>query len=293
MGETEKAKVSQNKGMYVLPNLFTTGSLFAGFYALISAINMHFTTAAIAIFISALLDSLDGRVARLTNTQSAFGAEYDSLADIVSFGICPSLVIYMWSLSNLHQIGWLVSFIFVASCALRLARFNSSPASTNKRYFFGLPVPAAASVISGFVWVFSGNMQSSFILSIIVAILVFFLSIMMVSNVKYRSFKDYDLKASKGFTSMVAVVLAIAFIALSPAYVLFAVFFIYALSGPLTLLYDNNFFRKGIKSRLVKNDDLVVGKPSNSNESELSKKLEEENDLDIETSEKIGSNKPK
>ena len=244
MEETEKAQASKNKGMYLLPNLFTTGSLFAGFYALISAINMHYSTAAVAIFISALLDSLDGRVARLTNTQSAFGAEYDSLADIVSFGICPGLVVYLWSLSNLNQFGWLISFIFVASCGLRLARFNSSPASDDKRYFYGLPVPAAASVLAGLVWVCSGNSHSGYTISVIVAILTFFLAIMMVSNIKYRSFKDYDLKGSKGFTSMVVVVLAIAFIALSPSYVLFIVFFLYALSGPSSYIYSKFIKRK-------------------------------------------------
>jgi CDP-diacylglycerol--serine O-phosphatidyltransferase len=235
--ETEKSKSNTNKGMYVLPNLFTTGALFAAFYSLIAAINSNFEIAAIAIFVSALLDSLDGRVARMTNTQSAFGAEYDSLADIVSFGVCPGLVVYLWSLSSLNQIGWLVSFIFVASCGLRLARFNSSPASSSKRYFYGLPSPSAAAVIAGLVWVAGSEGTTSLTAAIFVAILTFFLALMMVSNVKYRSFKDYDLKGSKGFTPMFLVVLVIAFIALSPAYVLFIVFFLYALSGPAAFLY--------------------------------------------------------
>ncbi len=235
--KTEKSKASENKGMYILPNLFTTGALFSGFYAIIAAVHMDFVAAAVAIFISAVLDSLDGRVARLTNTQSAFGAEYDSLADIVSFGVCPALVAYLWSLNNLNQIGWLVSFVFVASCGLRLARFNSSIDSGSKRYFFGLPCPAAAAVIAGLVWVAGEHGTTNFVGSIFVGILVLFVGLMMVSNFKYRSFKDYDFKDSKGFTSMVAVVLIIAFIATSPAYVLFTVFFLYALSGPAVFLY--------------------------------------------------------
>ncbi len=235
-----KQEDSKNFGIYLLPNLFTTAAIFSGFYAIVSAMNGSFSSAAIAIFIAALLDSLDGRVARMTNTQSKFGAEYDSLADIVSFGVAPALIIYTWALLPLGQVGWLVAFLFVACNALRLAKFNANLGKGDKRYFYGLPVPAAACLIAGIVWV--GHKYeasgSGVGFSILIAIVALYLAAMMVSNVKYRSFKDFDVKGKVGFTSVVFVVLIFACIALDPAHVLFFIFGLYALSGPFVHVWS-------------------------------------------------------
>ena len=152
VGESVAAK--PHKGIYLLPNAFTTAALFSGFFAIVQAMNLRFDTAAVAIFVSMVLDSLDGRVARLTNTQSDFGAEYDSLADMVSFGAAPALVIYEWSLRGLGKWGWVAAFVYVAGAALRLARFNTNLAVVDKRFFQGLPSPASAALVAGFVWVF-------------------------------------------------------------------------------------------------------------------------------------------
>ena len=230
-----KQEESKNFGIYLLPNLFTTAAIFSGFYAIVAAMNGRFSSAAIAIFIAAILDSLDGRVARMTNTQSKFGAEYDSLADIVSFGVAPALIVYSWALKPLGQVGWLAAFLFVAGNALRLAKFNSNLGKGGKRYFYGLPVPASACLIAGIVWVGNRYEAGGTGLSIIMAIVMLYLSVMMVSNVKYRSFKDFDLKGKVGFTSVVFVVLLYACIALDPAHVLFVIFGLYAISGPIAL----------------------------------------------------------
>lgn len=222
----------KSKSIYLLPNLFTSAALFSGFYAIVAASQHHFKAAAIAIFIAMIMDALDGRVARMTGTQSAFGAEYDSLADIVSFGVTPALVVYFWALQPLKQIGWLISFLFVACVALRLARFNTSPTSGDKRYFYGLPCPSGAAVIAGYVWLGQAYHFNGLINSIIVAMMTVYLSWMMVSNVKFRSFKDYDFKSSVPFTTVVLVILLYMCIALDPEHVLFILFALYALSGP-------------------------------------------------------------
>lgn len=225
-----------HRGIYLLPNLFTTGALFAGFYAIVSAMNGRFESAAIAIFIAMVLDGLDGRVARMTNTQSAFGAEYDSLADMVSFGLAPALVVYTWALSDIGKLGWLGAFIYTACTALRLARFNTQVGRADKRYFQGLASPAAAAVVAGMVWVgqnyFSNGQQVAY-LALVVTI---FAGVLMVSNVRYRSFKDLDLKGKVPFVAILAVVLVFVLISLDPPQVLFAGFGIYALSGPVFTL---------------------------------------------------------
>ncbi|MCF6767887.1 CDP-diacylglycerol--serine O-phosphatidyltransferase [Thiotrichales bacterium 19S11-10] len=227
-------ETNKNKGIYLLPNLFTSAALFSGFYAIVAASQHHFRIAAIAIFVAMIMDALDGRVARMTGTQSAFGAEYDSLSDMVSFGVSPALVVYFWALEPLKQVGWLISFLFVACVALRLARFNTSTSSSDKRYFYGLPCPAAAAAIAGYVWLGQLYGFQGVANSIIVAIMTVYLSLMMVSSIKYRSFKDYDFKSSVPFATVVAIVLIyILFVALDPEHVLFTAFSIYALSGPL------------------------------------------------------------
>ena len=224
------------RGIYLLPNLFTTGCLFAGFYAIVAAMSDRFEAAAVAIFIAMIMDSLDGRVARLTNTQSDFGAEYDSLADMVSFGLAPSLVIFEWALFSLGKLGWLAAFIYTAAAALRLARFNTQVETAEKRYFQGLPSPAAAAVVTGVVWVGSdyGHLGQDWRIPAI--ILTLFAGVLMVSNIRYRSFKDLDLKGRIPFVTMLIVVLVFVFVSIDPPQVLFAIFLGYALSGPVVTL---------------------------------------------------------
>lgn len=218
-------------GIYILPNLFTTASLFAGFYAIVAAMRGFFDIAAIAIFIAMILDTLDGRVARLTNTQSAFGAEYDSLSDMVAFGLAPALTVYEWSLQYLGKIGWLGAFVFVAAVALRLARFNSQQGNADKRYFTGLSCTAAAGILAGCVWVFCNIRAGDLLPSICVELLTVCAAIAMISNMKYRSFKDFDIKNRVPFVTILFIILLFVCIALKPDIVLFTVFSVYGLSG--------------------------------------------------------------
>jgi CDP-diacylglycerol--serine O-phosphatidyltransferase len=237
---TEEAVAAEAKrphrGIYLLPNLFTTGCLFAGFFAIVSAMNGRFESAAVAIFIAMILDGLDGRVARMTNTQSAFGAEYDSLADMVSFGLAPALVVYTWALSDIGKLGWLGAFIYTASTALRLARFNTQVGRADKRYFQGLASPAAAAVVAGMVWVGQGYFSEGSQIDYLALVVTICSGLLMVSNVRYRSFKDLDLKGKVPFVAILAVVLVFVLISLDPPQVLFAGFAIYALSGPVVTL---------------------------------------------------------
>lgn len=225
------------RGIYLLPNLFTTAALFSGFYAIVAAINDRFEAAAIAIFIAMIFDGIDGRVARMTHTQSAFGAEYDSLSDLVSFGLAPALVMYEWTLSGLGKAGWLAAFIYTATTALRLARFNTQVGKMDKAYFQGLPSPAAAAVLAGFVWFITDYQFDQTILAIPSLILTVFIGLLMVSNIRYRSFKDLNLRGKVPFFAILLVVLVFVLISIDPPQVLFFVFLLYALSGPvLTLL---------------------------------------------------------
>lgn len=228
----EKPKSRLGRGIYLLPNLFTTASLFSGFYAIVAAMNGDFENAAVAIFISMVLDGLDGRVARMTNTQSAFGAEYDSLVDMVAFGVAPALVAFSFNLQTLGNIGWIATFIYVAGAALRLARFNTQIGTVSKRYFIGLPSPSAAAVVAGFVWAMHDAEQSK-LLTLLTMLVVAGAGILMVSNVLYYSFKELDLKRRVPFATLLGIVLAFAVIALDPPIVMFLVFIAYALSGPV------------------------------------------------------------
>lgn len=225
------SNTKKRRGIYLLPNLFTTGALFGGFYAVIAAMNDRFEAAALAIFISMILDGLDGRVARMTNTQSDFGAEYDSLSDMISFGIAPALIMYTWSLSFLGKIGWIAAFIYVVSAALRLARFNTQIGHADKRYFQGLASPAAAGFIVGFVWVCAENQITGESLKYLVMILTIAAGLLMVSNVKYRSFKDLDLKNKVPFVTILIMVLVFIFIVYQPPFILFTIFALYTFSG--------------------------------------------------------------
>ncbi len=224
-------QTKKRRGIYLLPNLFTTGALFGGFYAVIAAMNDRFEAAALAIFISMILDGLDGRVARMTNTQSDFGAEYDSLSDMISFGIAPALIMYSWSLSYLGKIGWIAAFIYVVSAALRLARFNTQIGHADKRYFQGLASPAAAGFVVGFVWVCTENQISGGHLTYLVFLMTIGAGLLMVSNIKYRSFKDLDLKNKVPFVTILIMVLAFVFIIYQPPFILFSIFALYTFSG--------------------------------------------------------------
>ncbi|MEP3349495.1 MAG: CDP-diacylglycerol--serine O-phosphatidyltransferase [Marinomonas sp.] len=230
-------KKQPRKGVYLLPNLFTTAALFSGFYAIIAAMDGNFSNAAVAIFISMVCDGLDGRVARLTHTQSAFGAEYDSLADMVSFGIAPALIVFTWSLEPLGKIGWIAAFVYAVGAALRLARFNTMLAVEEKRYFTGLPSPAAAAILAGVIWAASEKGVSGDSLSILMALLVPVVGLLMVSNVKYRSFKDLNLKGRVPFVVFLIAILVFVLIALEPSLVLMVVFCAYGLWGPLGLIF--------------------------------------------------------
>jgi CDP-diacylglycerol--serine O-phosphatidyltransferase len=237
---TEQTIKKRRRGIYLLPNLITTAALFAGFYGIVAATQDKFEQAAVAIFIAMILDGLDGRVARMTNTQTAFGAEYDSLADMASFGLAPALVMYEWSLSSLvnvsfplGKLGWLAAFLYVASGALRLARFNTKASNTDKRYFQGLPSPAAAAVVVGFVWACFDNGIKGDEVSMIALAIIVFSGLMMVSNISYYSFKDIDFHNKVPFMAMLVVVMVFVFFAIDPPITLFGCFMLYALSGPV------------------------------------------------------------
>jgi CDP-diacylglycerol---serine O-phosphatidyltransferase len=228
----------QSRGIYLLPNLFTTAALFSGFYSIVAAMKGYYDSAAIAIFIAMIADTLDGRVARLTNTQTAFGAQYDSLSDMVAFGIAPALIVYSWSLNHLGKLGWLASFLYTAGAALRLARFNIQPHDYDKRYFQGLPSPPAAAVIASTVWLgYNYDIQGDFI-AIPIAILTVLIGALMVSTIRYHSFKQIDLKGKVPFFVLVIPILVIAAVAIAPPEVLFSIFFIFALSGPGVTLFE-------------------------------------------------------
>jgi len=228
------ARKHRHAGIYLLPNLFTTGSLFAGFYGVVAAINSLFDIAAIAIIIAMLLDGIDGRVARLTNTQSDLGAEYDSLADMVSFGLAPALIVYYWSLSGLGKLGWLAAFLYTAATALRLARFNTQTDKTDKQFFQGLPSPAAAGLVAAVIWFGSlFDFRESGTMVVATLIVTIGAALLMVSNVRYYSFKDFDLRGRVPFVSILAVVMVFILVSLEPAVILLVIFAAYTLSGPV------------------------------------------------------------
>ena len=233
--KTNKA-LQPARGIYLLPNLLTTAGLFSGFYAVVSSMNGHFISAAIAIFIAMIFDGLDGRVARMTNTQSEFGAEYDSMADMLSFGIAPGIVAYNWALSSFGKFGWLAAFIYVACAALRLARFNTQVGIADKRYFQGLASPAAAGVIASLVWVGSEYQIEGQDYGLIVGLITIASGLLMVSNFRYNSFKEVDWRGKVNFFVVLLIVLAFVVIASSPENILLIIFFLYACSGPFTTI---------------------------------------------------------
>ena len=255
-------KATPSKGVYILPNLITTAALFSGFYAIIAAMNGRFEVAAVAVFIAMILDGADGRVARWTNTTSEFGAQYDSLADLVSFGVAPAVVIYQWALVHMAlesaawcKVGWMAAFIYVACGALRLARFNVQIEEVDKRYFIGLPSPASAAIMVGMVWFFQDLDVTGRSVQIPALIMTIGAGLLMVSNVQYTSFKDFDYRSKVPYLAVLAVVLAFALAAIDPPKVLFSVFLIYALSGPVYWILRKFGYIKAVPVINLGNDE--------------------------------------
>jgi CDP-diacylglycerol--serine O-phosphatidyltransferase len=228
---TAAIETARKRGIYILPNLFTTLSLFAGFYAIVQGMNHEFEKAAVAIFVAMVLDSLDGRVARLTRTQSAFGAEYDSLSDMVSFGAAPALVVYEWALRDLGRLGWIAAFVYCAGAALRLARFNTQLSVADKRWFTGLPSPAAAALVAGMIWVFNDYQVNGGQVKGLAAAITIYAGITMVSGVKFYSGKDINLRRAMPFWMALIFVVILLLISSAPSIVLWGVMLCYGVSG--------------------------------------------------------------
>ncbi len=255
---SEGGKSVRRRGIYLLPNLLTTGAMFAGFYAVIAGMGGDFRSACIAIIVAMFLDGLDGRVARMTKTQSAFGAEYDSLSDMLAFGVAPALICFSWSLSQLGNIGWTVAFVYVACAALRLARFNVEQGTADKRYFVGLASPSAAGVVVFMVWTFHEyQLESNAFVAIITAIVTFLSGILMVVNIRYHSFKDLD-RNRVPFVVMLAVIMIIVIVSWDPPTVLWLIAIAYAASGPAMAIYD----RKKQKVAMKVGEPVVANSPA-------------------------------
>ncbi len=238
MADIHAVKKKPRRGIYLLPNLFTSASLFSGFYSMIAAIQGNYDAAAWAILISGVFDGLDGRVARMTGTTSKFGVEYDSLADMVAFGVAPGILAFLWGLQGFGRLGWLAGFLFVATTALRLARFNTlseSKVAENKKYFMGLPCPSAAIMLATTVLLFHHFGITGQVRHYGVLFMVYALSFLMVSSVRYHSFKEIRWVQQHPFSSMVALILAMVVVAVEPSVTLFMLFIVYVLSGPLLI----------------------------------------------------------
>lgn len=234
--EKPQKRLISRRGIYLLPNLLTTGALFSGYYAITSAIGGRYETAVIAIFVAMILDGLDGRVARLTHTESEFGVQYDSLSDMVSFGAAPALVMYLWAFVGFGKVGLFAAFVHMAGGALRLARFNAQVGTADKRYFQGLPSPAAAAIIAGFIWICLEHSYDIDVVKYPAIVLTISTGLLMVSNFRYSSFKEIDFRGKVPFIVAISVMLAIAFVMAQPETMLFLLFLGYAISGPIVTL---------------------------------------------------------
>ncbi|GMG88562.1 CDP-diacylglycerol--serine O-phosphatidyltransferase [Biformimicrobium ophioploci] len=240
---SENGQKVRARGIYLLPNMITTGALFSGFYAIVASMNGKFEWAAIAIFVAMVLDGLDGRVARLTNTQSAFGVQYDSLSDMVSFGLAPALVVFNWGLGeHLGKFGWAAAFIYAACGALRLARFNTQVDTVDKGIFVGLASPTAAAIVASMVWV-GHDMEVGTPTAVAAALVTMLAGLLMVSNFRYSSFKGLDMKGRVPFVMMLLVILVFALVTVDPPRVLFTIAVLYTCSGPAAWLLGR--FGKG------------------------------------------------
>ncbi len=255
-------KARRRQSIYLLPNLFTTACLFSGFYAIVMAMNSQFTQAAVAIFVAMVLDSLDGRVARLTNTTSDFGANYDSLADMVSFGVAPALIVYEWALQGMGKLGWLAAFIYVAGAALRLARFNTNASVIDKRFFQGLPSPAAAALVAGLVWLVTDLRETRFMTQAVADLrwlvwgLTVYAGVTMVSSVPFYSFKDINLRRSVPFIFIAIGALLLVLISQDPPTMLFLLVSAYGVSGYAVYLWQKSHGAKVVLFAEAEKKDL-------------------------------------
>jgi CDP-diacylglycerol--serine O-phosphatidyltransferase len=222
----------RRRGIYLLPNLFTTAALLSGFFAVVQGMNNEWERSCVAIFIAMILDSMDGRIARMTRTQSEFGAQYDSLSDMVSFGVAPALIMYQWAMQPLGRWGWIAAFVYCAGAGLRLARFNANIGIVDKRYFQGLPSPAAAGVVVGFIWIFNDfGLDPSTWVRWLALLATLFAGVSMVTNIPFYSFKDLNFRRSVPFWATLLVVVSATVISVKPPVVLFGLFVVYAISG--------------------------------------------------------------
>lgn len=253
--KAEGADKPRRRGIYLLPNAFTTAALFCGFYAIVMAMNQKFEHSAWAIFIAMVLDGLDGRIARLTNTQSEFGAQYDSLSDMVSFGAAPALVMYEWSLRGLGKLGWIAAFVYCAGAALRLARFNTNIEVVDKRFFQGLPSPSAAALVAGFILLMVDQEVSGIELKWVSWSIAVFAGLTMVTNVPFYSFKDVNFRKSVPFIAVFLIALAFALVSIDPPKVLFPIFIAYGLSGYVVSVWR---LAKGKPVSLIQTDSEPV-----------------------------------
>jgi CDP-diacylglycerol--serine O-phosphatidyltransferase len=251
-------KKDHRSGIYLLPNLLTTASLFAAFYSIVASLKGQYETAAIVIFIGMIADGLDGRIARMTNTQTTFGAEYDSLSDMVTFGVAPALLLYSSNLQQLGKFGWLVAFIYTAAVALRLARFNTQLQTSDKSYFQGIPCPPAAAVVASFTWLTYQSSEPQVFISVLAALLTVSMAVLMVSNIRYYSFKELDFKGKVPFLHILLIVILFVAIAMSPSLVLFIGFLSYALYGPLKTLVALHRVRKQRRRGIPKKSSTKI-----------------------------------
>jgi CDP-diacylglycerol--serine O-phosphatidyltransferase len=253
-----RTPIKMRRGIYILPNLFTTGNLFCGFWAIISVFQEKFFYAAVAILLACVFDILDGKVARLSGATSKFGVQYDSLADLVSFGIAPALLAFSWALRPYGKFGWLAAFLFVVCGALRLARFNVQSSSGEVKYFKGLPIPAAASMIALTILLYLRLIETDWVKDIVILVMIYILAFLMVSNIRYFSFKELDLARRKPFSIFIFVILSMIVIVMEPTIVLFGFILLYVFSGPVSMVRAWRKKRALRKLEPVPEEDLVI-----------------------------------
>jgi CDP-diacylglycerol--serine O-phosphatidyltransferase len=253
-----RTPIKMRRGIYILPNLFTTGNLFCGFWAIISVFQEKFFYAAVAILLACVFDILDGKVARLSGATSKFGVQYDSLADLVSFGIAPALLAFSWALRPYGKFGWLAAFLFVVCGTLRLARFNVQSSSGEVKYFKGLPIPAAASMIALTILLYLRLIETDWVKDIVILVMIYVLAFLMVSNIRYFSFKELNLAKRKPFGIFIFVILSMIVIIMEPTIVLFVSVIFYVFSGPVNMLMAWHKKRTLRKTEPIPEEDLVV-----------------------------------
>jgi CDP-diacylglycerol--serine O-phosphatidyltransferase len=253
-----RTPTKMRKGIYILPNLLTTGNLLCGFWAIISVFQERFYFAAVAILLAAVFDVLDGKVAKLSGATSKFGMQYDSLADLVSFGMAPALLAFSWALRPYGKFGWLAAFLFVACGAIRLARFNVLASSGETKYFKGLPIPVAAAMIAFTILLYFQLIETGWVKDIVILVMIYILAFLMVSNIRYFSFKELDLAKRKPFSIFIFVVLSLIVIVMEPVVVLFAFVLFYVFSGPVNMVLAWRKKRALRKMELVPEEDLLI-----------------------------------